>query len=166
MNTITSGNLKKIIKYQKECDGKAAVTTTAAFSLEAIEELIKHIRGSAEYKKYEKLKKKPYKPGSPVPNTFYHICVTFIREKIDEIKGNVTPNIFLKDDAGQVKEYGKKKCDGYTQLIPIITGCVCELDDAKGYPVKKFKHLQKNGSISFVAPGGEGSGLRPPPPTA
>jgi hypothetical protein len=154
---IKPENLEKIISYQTACEGKAPVTTKAVFRLDALQALIDFVKETAEYKEFEKIKNS----GSMMYH--YHICISFIREKIDEMT-DVTRYTYVKDYPGQIKKIGKKNCDGYTQLIPIVTGCVCKLD--KEYLVEGFEDLKKDGLIPFVAPGGEGGGLIPPPPKA
>lgn len=150
MNTIKPKDLKTIIGYQESCSKKSPVTMRATFKLSSLEELIKAIKDCPGFEE-DNLKK-------------HNICITFVREKTDAqgaFKSHFTH--ISQNGIIQIKASEKSKY-GYTQVIPIISGCISELD--ANFQNNKFTYLRnKDGVIPFLRPGGEGSGLIPPPPT-
>ncbi len=159
MNTIKPKDLKKIIGYQNFCKDNAPITTRATFKLSELKALVSVIENDASYRKM--IKKDP--------NEFYNhsVCIVFVREKI--VKDyTLTPwpsgYTGISSNGILLKNSVKKTKQNYTQVIPIIVGCLSELDD--NYQNNKFKYLRdKKRAIPFIRPGGEGGGLIPPPPT-
>lgn len=149
MNTIKPKDLKTIIGNQESCAKKAPVTMRATFKLSYLEELIKALKACPDFEKDN--------------NNKHNICITFVREKIDDKGFFKTHHTGIPQNGViQIKSSEKSKY-AYTQLIPIISGCISELD--KNFQNNKFKYLRnKDGVIPFLRPGGEGSGLIPPPP--
>ena len=145
---ITQKQLDQLEMNQKLFQHTPPVTTRATFKLSELEKLIGEIRAVV---------------GEVIQdeNHTHHVCITFVREKIgDNTLGYhiSRPGHKLLLENVAITESGKE----YTQLIPIITGCIAELD--KDYNYKPFKYLQnKDKTIEFVRPGGEGMGVIPPP---
>jgi hypothetical protein len=158
MSTIKPKDLKTIISYQKLCKNDAPVTTRATFKLSELKALITEIENHDSYKKM--IQKDPNEFSN------HSVSIVFTREKI------VTDHQLVPSPMGYtginprsilLKNSIKKGTVNYTQLIPIIVGCLSELND--NYQNNNFKYLRnKEGAILFVHPGGEGSGLIPPPP--
>jgi hypothetical protein len=146
MQTIQPEQLQTVIGYQELCSNEAPVTTRATFKLSYLEELIKEIKACPDFKEDDYYN--------------HNVCVIFIREKINKEGIYITG---IKDYNGVFSKLAKVSCIDYTQVIPIISGCVSELDQE--YQPLNFSYLRnKQGGIPFVKPGGEGSGLIPPPP--
>jgi hypothetical protein len=153
-NTIQLEDLNTLAGYQESCKNYGPTTTIAAFKIEDMEELIAFIKE---------------KRGKESGDLIYNICVTFIREKTDENGKFDNKRIKIYGGNPSMTKVAKESKIGFTQVIPVITGCVLELEyngTDNEYQTRKFKYLE-NGKdvIPFVAPGGEGSGLIPPPPT-
>lgn len=150
MNTIKPKDLKTIIGHQESCAKKAPVTMRATFKLSYLEGLIKALKACPDFEKDNDYK--------------HNICITFVREKTDDKGVFKTHHTCISQNGViQVKTSQKSKY-GYTQVIPIISGCISELDS--NHQNNKFTYLRnKDGVIPFLRPGGEGSGLIPPPPT-
>lgn len=100
---------------------------------------------------------------TPDNDKTHNIAITFVREDLsDKVLG-----YFEKNDS--FDRYGKKHNDKkFSQVIPVITGCIARLDDnyiLNSYDdivSRKAKKEEKN--IPFLRSGGEGTGLIPPPP--
>lgn len=157
MHTIKPNDLETLIGNQALCCNDAPVTTNATFKLSELKKLIKEIENHKNY--------------DPTANELvtHYICITFVRESIGE---GSSPYLYnFSRHIEQLKEFGIKKGEKYySQLIPIITGCICKLGgDYNGYKPVSFEYLSNNSGtdtevISFVRSGGEGTGLIPPPP--
>lgn len=152
-NTIKPKVLQMLMDNQKDCEIDAPVTTRATFKLFELEALLKAIRESPDYKEDH--------------DTKHSVCITFVREIIGDSPLGYDP-LHMPGHQGLLKNLLTKSNKEYTQLIPIITGCECILSDYDRSTVS-FKYLRHEKGeeeiISFVRPGGEGTGLIPPPPT-
>ena len=151
--TINPKALQMLLNNQKECETDAPVTTRATFKLFELEALLKAIRESHGYQEDH--------------DTKHSVCITLVREVIgDSPLGYDTVHMPCHQEL--FKNVLPKSNKKYTQLIPIITGCECILHGSNK-TTESFKYLRdkegKAGVISFVRPGGEGTGLIPPPPT-
>jgi hypothetical protein len=143
LQNLSTRELKTLMKNQEKCNNLSPVTTRATFKLSKLLELISLIVENCDLR-----------PGD---DETQHVCITFVRESGQNPLG-------LSGKPQKVTVKGKR----FTQVIPIITGCVA--DWGKG----KFRYLRvdvenpKTGKklkrIPYVRPGGEGSGLIPPPP--
>jgi len=151
LRTIKPKVLKILTDNQEECKAEAPVTTRATFKLFELEALLQAIKNTKDYKEDGDRK--------------HSVCITFVREMIGD-----SPLGYNTDDNPAHKKMLENVTTDkkYTQLIPIITGCECILDN-NTIATQSFKYLRdksgEDGVILFVRPGGEGTGLIPPPPT-
>jgi hypothetical protein len=144
VHSLTIEEMKKLEQNQQEFSYMPPVTYMATFKISSIESLISEIKKSPEFIQ---------------EHDFTHnICISFVRMEIQENQlGFYWKN---KGHTDNSQSNGRKTC---TQIIPIITGCIAELDK-NDFTTSNFKYLTVNGKIPFARPGGEGSGLIPPPP--
>lgn len=159
--SITPKNLERLVKNQELFQNDPPVTTRATFKLFELEELIGNIRKAVG------------KVNESDEYTHHYVCITFVRQNVQDEEDVV---LYDSRHISSLKKNANKK--GFTQLIPIITGCIGTLDGS--YEVESFKYLRKgdriikgeiikdktinDNTIEFVRPGGEGTGLIPPPP--
>ena len=147
MHTIEPKHLKALIGNQKKLENANAGTTRATFKLSNLKALIDAI---------EKL------PGFQADDEFTHnICITFVREDLQELRlYNLDPDKRLEKQG--TRDPGSQK--KYSQVIPVITGCYFHLDQQ--FDAQEFRYLRDaTGNIPCIRPGGEASGLIPPPPS-
>ncbi|MBL7762324.1 MAG: hypothetical protein JNL23_02745 [Chitinophagaceae bacterium] len=91
----------------------------------------------------------------------HNVAITFVREDLSNkvLRYSEKP----KSNLSLFKKKYKDK--EYSQVIPIITGCVATLD--KDFVLEKYQHIYSDEAktqIPFLRSGGEGTGLIPPPP--
>jgi hypothetical protein len=143
-HTLTPKQMKKLEQNQQEFKDMPPVTYMATFRLSNIMDLIDEVKKS---------------PDFIADNDHLHnICISFVRmESHEHDLGFSWKNNSHVENS---QSLNGKTC---SQIIPIITGCVAELNK-DDYKTKSFKYIKVNGAIPFVRPGGEGSGLIPPPP--
>jgi hypothetical protein len=141
---LTPKQMEKLVQNQEDFKDMPPVTYMATFKLSNILSLIADITTSPDFK------------GDN--DSLHNICISFVRMEINDNElGFMWKNNSHNENSQSVKG---KTC---TQVIPIITGCVTELYSDNG-KTKSFKYISLNGSIPYVRPGGEGTGLIPPPP--
>ena len=151
MDAIHQKQLEILIGNQLSCHNEPPVTTHATFKLKKLQELLDEIRKHPEYDK-----------DASEDDTHY-VCISFVRDHIDKIE---TMRLYDSRHIDDLKKYENKKggkC--YSQLIPVISGCVCKLDSSR--KTQTFKYLTRSDvkdTINIQRPGGEGTGLIPPPP--
>jgi hypothetical protein len=163
--TIKLEDLNTIKGFQEKCKDDAPVTTRATFRLSELEELIKKIR-----ERISELRPGLITKGGKIDlakeSKCHTVCITFVREKIiadcklETWYSRINDTQLLLENSTE-----KNRGEYYTQIIPIISGCIADLDEK--YHNKKFKYLfddESENSIPFIHPGGEGTGLIPPPP--
>lgn len=143
-HSIEQKDLDIVINNQKECEDLAPVTSRATFRLSLLKEFIDKI---------EKC------PGFQADNAYLHnIAITFVREDLNRKK------LGYKEEYNPLENHSQiKGANTYSQLMPIITGCIAKLDD--GFITVEYADLEdKSKKIPFLRSGGEGTGLIPPPP--
>jgi len=149
MTIIGKDDLTKLIGNQALCADEPPVTTHATFKLALLEELVDKI-------------KKQYPEYIKGEDDVHHVCITFVRENIEKVENMV---LYDEKHIDTLKEHPSKE-KSYSQVIPILSGCVCKLDPARR--PQSFEYLNegdpKNGAVYVLRPGGEGTGLIPPPP--
>jgi hypothetical protein len=140
---LSPEELRQLEDNQKEFCSLAPVTFMATFKLSSILELIEEIKKSEDF--------------TPDGDFTHNICITFVRQESDANE----LHFYWKNNSHieLSQSLPGKTC---TQVIPVIAGCVSVLDEA--FKTKSFKYIKANGKIPAVRPGGEGSGLIPPPP--
>ncbi|MDE3251148.1 MAG: hypothetical protein KGO82_20955, partial [Bacteroidota bacterium] len=137
-------------------------TTLASFQLSELEALIKSIKGSKEYKSLPKVKGK-------IDHSMIHlVCIRLVREKLESEKDLVVYEKYhyptLKANAPKQKPGAGVK-GSYSQLIPVLCGCIRIFHKSDEH--SSFKEIaDKKGNVLVLHPGGEGTGLIPPPKTA
>jgi ribosomal protein S18 len=161
MSTIKPADLETIIDYQKLCKDEAPVTTKATFRLSELELLIKEIKKRV-FKLRPDLISKDGKINKEIEYKCHTVCITFVREKIKSDHNLITSYSQTNQRQLLIENSVQKNGKYYTQVIPIISGCISELDSE--FHNDKFKYLENESGIPFVHPGGEGTGLIPPPP--
>jgi hypothetical protein len=146
MKTIQPKELKALIGNQEKLKNLNSGTTRATFKLSYLKELIGEIEKQ---------------PGFVKDDDFTHnICITFVREDLQALKLYTLDTNKQLDKGGHYDTASGKK---YSQVIPVITGCEFKYD--QGFNPISFQYLRNSaGEIPNLRPGGEGSGLIPPPP--
>lgn len=149
LHSISPEALSMLLNNQEICKSAAPVTTRATFKLSQLKLLIEAIE-----------KSELYQADKDDPDGIHNVCITFVREDLNDVA------LFGGAINGQTKLAKYKTVHEkreFSQLIPIITGCSNKLNNYKDSG--EFKYLRINGGIPCVRPGGEGTGLIPPPPT-
>lgn len=137
---LNSEQLRELISHQKQCKETPPITERATFKLDELKALIAEIENSEAYQK------------EPDSNTKHSICVAFVREEWGSKNLLYNSHKPMSDASGR-----------FSQIIPIILGCECKLEE-KNYTPVSFHVFKNTYGIPFVRPGGEGTGLIPPPP--
>jgi hypothetical protein len=85
----------------------------------------------------------------------HNVCITFVREDLQNLR--LYGGRLLEDSSPS---------DKVSNVIPIISGCVAAYEPGSFKP-RFFRYLRDtNNQIPVLRPGGEGTGLIPPPPPA
>ncbi|MFM9910230.1 MAG: hypothetical protein ACKVOW_12815 [Chitinophagaceae bacterium] len=164
MKSIKESDLQTIVNYQATCKYQPPVTTHATFKLSDLESLVEHVKTEIKKRQPDKFDKNG-KINQSFESRYHTVCITFVREMIDQSGNLLTHHSGIKGT--QLYPINSVKAEEntyYTQVIPIISGCIAELDQK--YKNQSFEYLSDGkGNIKIVHPGGEGTGLIPPPPT-
>ncbi len=164
MKSIKESDLQTIVNYQATCKYQPPVTTHATFKLSDLESLVKYVKAEINKKRPDFFDENGiFKPD--VEYNHHTVCITFVREMINQRGGLLTHYTGIKDtQLDPIYSVQAGEDTYYTQVIPIISGCIAELD--QNYKNQSFEYLSDGkGNIKIVHPGGEGTGLIPPPPT-
>lgn len=137
-------------------------TTRATFQLAELENFIALIK---ESKAFKDLAKK-YGGADKIDGVMNHtVCVTFIREDLGNLTVYGEQHIAtLAENAPAANEQPIKNKQ-FSQIIPLLTGCVREFIATD--KEKSFQHIKDpKDQVIVLRPGGEGTGLIPPPRTS
>jgi len=144
LHHLSPGEFKTLVQNHNKCINLPSKTVRATFKLSRLLELIAEIVRHPQFKVDD-------------DNT-HNICITFVRQNS---KHNA-----LGFDSGPKPNQKGKSGGLFTQVVPIITGCVAD------WNISKFRYLRIDAEnpetnviekrIPYVRPGGESSGLIPP----
>ena len=154
MHSITSEQFETLKKNQDLCKAYPPVTEYAVFQIDKLKELIKFVEESPQFK------------AEDAHNFSYQVAVYLVREELINKESKVLFPDVSYETKEQLSVHSQNIGDNhYTQVIPIIVGCVATTPKDGDKIIRNCKPITDMvGNIKVVTSGGEGTGIIPPPP--
>lgn len=139
MYTMSPDELKILVQNQEAMKDQAPVTERARYKMDSLMQFLDEVHKIAA----DQSIRQKFKPQ------FIDLSVVFVRHKGQDGIPNYHHNL------------ASDKCNGYSPVVPILIPHI--FTDNAGETA--FAYLRdSNGNIPYFLPGGESTGLVPPPP--